>query len=149
MGKVFINNGDLLQAKESYIIHQVNCIGVMGKGVALQIRNAFPDVYRRYQNYCEEHRIRDLLGRVLLIPTDEGKIICNLFGQERYSTERCCTNLSALQRCFQQLDKIIPVSERIVMPYMIGCENGGGDWGEVFPMIKNEFHRHDVVLYRI
>lgn len=44
-------NGDLLEAKETYIAHQVNCYGAMGRGVALQIKNRYPDVYRRYHEY--------------------------------------------------------------------------------------------------
>lgn len=149
MGRIQIVNGDLLKAEETYLVHQVNCCGVMGKGLALQIRNKYPDVYRRYQIYCEEHRIRDLIGRVLLIPTDDGKVICNLFAQERYGNDKRYTDLVALRSCFQKLIKIVPVYEHIAMPYMIGCGNGGGDWQSVYGLIQNEFTKHDVALYKL
>lgn len=148
MRQICIVKGDLLKAKETYIAHQVNCCGVMGKGLALQIRYEYPEVYRRYQNYCEEHRIRDLIGRILLIPTDSGKVICNLFGQEYYGIGRRYTDVSALKRCFQKLSKIVPTYEKIAMPYMIGCDNGGGDWETVYNLIQTEFSNHDIVLYK-
>lgn len=149
MGNVHIVKGDLLKTDATYIAHQVNCCGVMGRGLALQIRREFPDVYRRYQNYCEEHRIRDLLGRILLVPTDHGKVICNLFGQERYGYNKQYTDLNALRRCFQQLGRIVPEYEMIAMPHMLGCGNGGGNWDDVYGLIQTEFPKHEVVLYQL
>lgn len=43
-------NGDLLEAKETYIAHQVNCYGAMGRGVALQIKNRYPDVNAAFKH---------------------------------------------------------------------------------------------------
>ena len=44
MGRIQIVNGDLLKAEETYLVHQVNCCGVMGKGLALQIRNKYANI---------------------------------------------------------------------------------------------------------
>lgn len=149
MSQINIIDSDLLSAKETYIAHQVNCYGKMDRGIAVQIREKYPDVYRRYQNYCEEHCIRDLIGRILLIPTYDGKIICNLFGQEQYGLNRKYTDMKVLGKCFYELDKIVPIKEQIAMPYMIGCGNGGGDWQSVYGLIQNEFTKHDVALYKL
>ena len=141
-------NGDLLEAKETYIAHQVNCYGAMGRGVALQIKNKYPDVYRRYHEYCDEHRAKNLLGRMLLVPTDDGKVICNLFGQERFGYGKQYTNIAAFSKAMNSLAKIVPQSEPIAMPYMIGCGNGGTDWSIVYPIIQDIFKKHIVVLYK-
>lgn len=148
MSQINIVDGDLLSAKETYIAHQVNCYGKMGRGVAAQIMDKYPDVYRRYQNYCEEHCIRDLIGRILLISTYDGKIICNLFGQEQYGLNRQHTDMKAISKCFYELDKIVPHNERIAMPYMIGCGNGGGRWETIYELIQSNFKKHDVALYK-
>lgn len=142
-------NGDLLAAKETYIAHQVNCYGVMGKGVALQIKNRYPDVFRRYRDYCNNHIVRNLIGRILLIPTDDRKIICNLFGQENFGYSKQFTNIAALSKAFESLEHIVPLHETIAMPYMIGCGNGGADWGIVYPVIRDIFKKHDIVLYKM
>lgn len=144
-----ILHGDLLKAKETYIAHQVNSYGKMGRGVALQIRNKYPDVFRRYEQYCSEHRSRELPGKVLLIPTDDGKVICNLFGQENYGYGKQFTDYAALSKAFTSLARIVPLDEHIAMPYMLGCGNGGGDWSIVSGLIEDVFKEHSVVLYRV
>lgn len=141
-------NGDLLDAKETYIVHQVNCYGMMGKGVALQIKNRYPDIFRRYQDYCNEHKVKNLIGRLLLIPTDDGKVICNLFGQERFGYGKQYTDIAALSKAMNSLAKIVPTNEPIAMPYMIGCGNGGADWNIVHQLIQDIFKKHTVVLYK-
>lgn len=141
-------NGDLLDAKETYIAHQVNCYGVMGRGIALQIKNKYPDVFRRYQDYCNEHKVKNLIGRLLFIPTDDGKVICNLFGQERFDSSRQYTDIAALSKAMTSLAKIVPESEHIAMPYQIGCGNGGTNWKIVHSIIQDIFKNHTVVLYK-
>ena len=141
-------NGDLLEAKETYIAHQVNCYGAMGRGVALQIKNKYPDVYRRYHEYCDEHRAKNLIGRMLIIPTDDGKVICNLFGQERFGYGKQYTDIAALSKALTSLAKIVPYNEPIAMPYMIGCGLGGASWDIVYPVIRDIFAKHTVILYR-
>lgn len=50
-----IVNGDVFKCKEDLIIHQVNCKGVMGGGIALEIRKRFPQVYNRYKEECNKY----------------------------------------------------------------------------------------------
>lgn len=142
-------HGDLLNAKEAYIAHQVNCYGVMGRGVSLQIKNKYPDVFRRYAAYCSEHRVKNLIGRVLLIPTDDGKIICNLFGQQEFEfSNRKYTDYAALSKAMKSLEKIVPVGDKIAMPYMLGCGNSGGSWDIISKLIEDIFKKHNVVIYK-
>jgi len=140
---------DLLNAKETYIVQQVNCIGVMGGGLALQIRQKYPSVYRRYREYCEATKARKLLGKVLLVPTDDGKVICNVFGQLTIGTERQQTDYAALSRAFTSLDRIIPKNESVAIPYMIGSGLGGGNWNIIKSMISDIFNDRNVILYKI
>lgn len=44
--------GDITKAKENIIGHQVNCKGVMGSGVALDLRNKYPAIFDPYKNNC-------------------------------------------------------------------------------------------------
>ena len=143
-----VMNGDILNAKETYLVHQVNCVGAMGRGLALAIRNKYPDVFRRYQQYCEEHRSRELLGKVLLIPTDDGKVICNVFGQNGYGTSTQQTDYAALSKAFMSLATIVPANETMAIPYGMGCGLGGGNWSIVSNMITEIFKHHSIVFYR-
>jgi O-acetyl-ADP-ribose deacetylase (regulator of RNase III) len=50
-----IINGNILETEENVIVQQVNCMGVMGAGLAKQIREKYPKVYSEYLNYCNKH----------------------------------------------------------------------------------------------
>lgn len=140
--------GDLMEARETYIVHQVDCYGLVWRGVSLQIKNKYPDVYRRYQEYCEDHFRKDLLGKILLVPTDDGKVICNVFGKERFNAGKIHTDIAALSKALTSLARIVPRNEPIAMPYMFGCEVGNMSWDMVYPVIQDVFNKHKVVLYK-
>ena len=42
--------GDIVQAAAEALVNTVNCVGIMGRGVALQFRNAFPENYQAYKS---------------------------------------------------------------------------------------------------
>ncbi|MBS0236462.1 MAG: macro domain-containing protein [Proteobacteria bacterium] len=63
-----IKQGDILQENAEALVNAVNCVGVMGKGVALQFRNAFPDNYRAYAKACKNNEVQ--LGRMFLFKTN-------------------------------------------------------------------------------
>jgi O-acetyl-ADP-ribose deacetylase (regulator of RNase III) len=48
--------GNLLEAPAEALVNTVNTVGVMGKGVALQFRQAYPEMYRAYQKACDTRR---------------------------------------------------------------------------------------------
>src|SRR5207237_3794364 len=50
--------GDLLQADVDALVNAVNCVGVMGRGIALQFKTAYPDNYEFYRAACERKQLR-------------------------------------------------------------------------------------------
>ena len=44
--------GDILQADAEALVNTVNCVGIMGRGVALQFKNAYPENFRAYEAAC-------------------------------------------------------------------------------------------------
>ena len=64
---ITIKKGDVLRSRAMYICHQVNCMGVMGAGIAKQIKAMYPEVYEEYKRVCNEHRRNpaELLGQNL------------------------------------------------------------------------------------
>lgn len=55
--------GDLLkQDKVDIICHQTNCKGVMGAGIAFQIKRTYPEVFKKYKEFCDEYE--NILQRV-------------------------------------------------------------------------------------
>ncbi len=148
-----IVDGDLLNATAEYICHQVNCMGVMGSGVAKQIRTKWPCVYQSYHNavekYSKEHGREELLGKIQFVKvTDKTKVV-NMFGQFSYGRDGAVhTDIEALKKCFYTLKNRVKPGETIAMPYRIGCGLGGGDWGAVVDVLVNIFSDCHLTLYR-
>jgi O-acetyl-ADP-ribose deacetylase (regulator of RNase III) len=129
---------NLLQANVEALVNTVNCVGVMGKGIALQFKQAFPDNYKRYKQACDTGRMR--LGTVLVVPTgrmDNPAYIINFptkyHWKEKSRIENIKSGLDALITEVQQLG-----IKSIAIP-PLGCGNGGLDWSEVKPLIEAAF----------
>ena len=142
--------------------HQANCLGVMGAGIAKQIKGQNPKLFESYKTHCNE--ISDnhlLLGTVQFLPTDNGKqIVANLFGEYSFCESIAPyneggkprhTDYVALKECFHRLHTwmVLHDVEAAGIPYKIGCGLAGGDWdGVVYPMIQKEFgDDEDITLY--
>ena len=51
-----LKNGNILESDANIICHQVNCQGVMGAGLALQIRKRYPSAFEEYRGTCTKSR---------------------------------------------------------------------------------------------
>ena len=77
---VIIINGNLFDTEANYICHQVNCLGKMGSGIAKQIRERYPKVFKSYLEYANP----SMLGTPQFVECDNNKFIVNMFAQEKY-----------------------------------------------------------------
>lgn len=143
-------DGDLLDSGANFICHQVNCQGVMGSGVAKQIKEQFPNVYEQYKTVASS----EMLGHIQPIQINEIQYVCNFFAQDNYGYNgKQYTNLEALRQCFKTLKESLKSSNWedavIAMPWKIGCVRGGADWEVVYQMIEEEFVDFRVELWRL
>ena len=146
-------NGDVLNSDADVILHQVNCKGKMGAGLALQIKNRYPFLYRQYVDFCST--VADssaLLGEALIVPVRDNQSIANLFAQDGYAhygfTTRCLTNYDALRKCMQTVNKRYK-GKRVALLYLLGCGLAGGDWLVVKKIIEEELTECDVEIYSL
>lgn len=147
-----ITYGNLLDTSAKYICHQVNCQGVMGSGVAKQIRNKYPVVFQKYKEVCDKHSDErwKLMGQICGVRIDDNKAVINLFGQYEYGrAAKSYTDLSSLRKACQEVADNVRVGDTIAMPYRIGCGLANGDWGQVLDMLTEVFRDHHLTLYRI
>ncbi len=137
MGKALkVINKDITTVKEGIIGHQVNLQGVMGSGLALQIKNKWPSVFTRYTEWVEQGAS---LGDVLMVPvSDETTFlyVANLAGQDNYGSRGCDTDYDGLKEALIKLGLFSRYhSAQIYLPYKIGSCRGGGDWNIVEDII--------------
>jgi|SRR3954452_2101817 O-acetyl-ADP-ribose deacetylase (regulator of RNase III) len=132
--------GNLLAADVEALINTVNTVGVMGKGIALQFKRAYPANYKAYRAACERGEVH--LGQIFLFDTAVG-------GSRRYivnfPTKQHWKNGSRLDDIRLGLDDLVRVVHEhgissVAIP-ALGCGNGGLDWADVRPMIEAAVER--------
>lgn len=135
---------DIFKSGADVICHQVNCQGVMGSGIAKQVREKYPWVYGTYKEACSSDVPHsDLLGWALCVYINEKQIIANIFAQDKYGYEgKCYTDYNALKDGLENVKEWYP-KKTIAIPYLIGCHRGGGDWNVVHKMIEEVFADSD------
>jgi len=143
-----IIQGDILKAKEDIRAHQTNSVGIMGSGLAKQIKKIYPEAYEDYKKFCLSNT--DVFGRTLISECKDGKYIAHLFGQYSYGTSKRHTNYDMLERALNILFyKSEVMNKNVAIPYNIGCCRGGGDWSVVYQIIERVFGENDVSIYRL
>ena len=143
-----IVNGNILDAKEDVIAHQVNCKKVMGGGLALQIKNKYPEVYSEYLSFFDIYGKQ--LGRCQMVLCKDGKTIANLFGQYDYGTLKQHTNYDYLKISLKSLlFNLKRHNLSVAIPYNMGCGLGGGDWNTVYKIIEEVFEGYNVTIYKL
>ena len=148
---ISIVSGNLLNAKEDIICHQVNCQGVMGAGVAKAIREKWPEVYREYKTYVEDCIWNKLspIGTMQYVQIETGQFVGNMFAQECYGNIGRYTSYDAFYSCLKDISYYTTDGVSVAFPYGIGCGLGGGSWDIIYAMICDVLGDRDVVIYKL
>jgi O-acetyl-ADP-ribose deacetylase (regulator of RNase III) len=146
MANIEYRKGNLLDVQYGVIAHGVNCQGVMGSGVALAVRQKYPQAYEDYRNFCASNILggsASLLGEVQC-STEKNIVVANCFTQNFYGTGKRQVNYEAVAKCFESLNQ---QTDRVNIP-KIGAGLGGGDWKVIEAIINSEF-KGDVVVWEL
>lgn len=132
---ITLTRGNLLEAGTEALVNTVNTEGVMGKGIALQFKRAFPENYLYYRKACERGEVEP--GRMLVFETgwlNPPRYIIN------FPTKRHWRSPSRLEDIEAGLRDLIAEIQRrgirsVAVP-PLGCGNGGLHWAEIRPRIE-------------
>ncbi|MCS5694142.1 macro domain-containing protein [Cyanobium sp. FGCU-6] len=124
-------SGDILEAPAEALVNTVNCVGVMGRGIALQFKTAFPDNFKQYAKACKRQEVQP--GRMFVTTTNllQGPRFIINFPTKRHwrgksRIEDIDSGLHDLARVIQELQ----ISSIAIPP--LGCGLGGLAW----PLVK-------------
>ena len=140
--------GDLLRADVEALVNAVNCVGVMGKGIALQFKLAFPENFEAYRDACRRGDV--VPGRMHVSATGRPgnpRFIVN------FPTKRDWRESSRLEDIEAGLNALVEEIRRlgirsIALP-ALGCGLGGLDWQVVRPRIEAAFAEMPDVSVRL
>lgn len=140
MIKVLI--GDMFDSSAQTLVNTVNCVGVMGKGVALEFKNRFPDMYKDYVKRCEARLVQ--LGEPYLFARLTPPSILNFPTKEHW---RSASQLDAIIRGLQYLESHYQewgITSLAVPP--LGCGHGQLEWLVVGPTLYRYLKRLDLPI---
>ena len=133
-----IEHGDILTANTEALVNTVNCVGVMGRGIALQFRKAFPENFKVYEAACERKEVQP--GKMLVFETGlltGPKYIINFPTKRHWRGKSEMKDIEAGLPAL--IDEIKKRGIRSVAVPPLGCGLGGLDWNQVRPRIVRAF----------
>src|SRR5688572_27442847 len=128
--------GNLLTADVDALVNTVNTEGIMGKGLALQFKKAFPENFASYERACKAGEVET--GRMHVVARlASPRFIIN------FPTKRHWRHPSKLEYIRDGLDDLIEHVKRLDIVSIaippLGCGNGGLDWSVVRPIVLDAF----------
>jgi O-acetyl-ADP-ribose deacetylase (regulator of RNase III) len=130
--------GNLLTADVEALVNTVNTVGVMGKGIALQFKRAYPDMFRAYAKAAKAGEVR--IGEMWVWETDSltgPRYVINFPTKRHWRTP---SRLADVDAGLVDLVKVVrDRSIRSIAVPPLGCGNGGLDWAVVEPRILGAF----------
>lgn len=139
--------GDILESSAQALINTVNTVGVMGKGIALQFKKAYPNNFKAYTEACKKGEIK--IGK-LFVTRDENlnsgeKIIINFPTKTSW---RKPSEYSYIEKGLEDLIRIIHTNkiESIAIP-PLGAGNGGLEWEKVKRLIEQKLSNIHVAAF--
>ncbi len=140
--------GNITSVIHGIIMHQVNCRGVMGAGLARQIRNRWPIVYSDYLDAFRNKQLR--LGEVIYTHIDDGLMVASLCAQDDYGRVEghVFTDYGSLRTCIHKTEEWRKVLKtRAFIPFGMGCGLAGGNWSYVKEIIREEMPKAIIMEY--
>lgn len=126
--------GNILDAKVDALVNTVNCVGIMGRGIALQFKKRYPQNFREYERECKAGKMEP--GKVFTVTVSQTvspRFVIN-FPTKRHWRGK--SQLTDIQTGLADLVREIGAKEvRSVAIPPLGCGLGGLDWNEVKPLI--------------
>lgn len=138
MIKVLI--GNMFESQARTLVNTVNCVGVMGKGVAAEFKKRFPDMFKEYKAKCDAKQV--LPGTPYFFGDFFGQSVVNFPTKSHW-------------RSPSKLDDVVNGLERFTKNYKswgiesvafppLGCGNGGLDWDIVGPLMYQTLSKLDI-----
>jgi len=141
-GKIRVLIGDIFKSKAQTLVNTVNCVGVMGKGLALEFKKHFPDMFKDYTKQCEANKVQ--LGQPYLYKQLTGHWILLFPTKQHWSS---VSNIKDIKEGLDYLAKHYRdwgITSIAVPP--LGCGLGELNWDIVGPTLYRGLLKLDIPI---
>ncbi len=141
--------GNLLEAEAEALVNTVNTVGVMGKGIALQFKKAFPHNFKVYVSACKDKSFRT--GQMLVVEEVAmygNKYIVNFPTKEHWRGKSKYTYIETGLKALHEVIVEKQIKSIAIPP--LGCGNGGLHWPKVKALIEqylDDLQGVEIVVY--
>jgi len=132
--------GDILQSKAQTLINTVNCVGIMGKGIAQEFKNRFPAMFEDYAARCERKEVKP--GVPYLYKTLFPPQIINFPTKDHWKSVSRITDIEHGMQLLLSQYKEWGITSLAIPP--LGCGNGQLEWKAVGPLIYRYASQMDI-----
>lgn len=135
--------GNLLECEAEALVNTVNCVGVMGKGIALQFKQAFPENTKAYERACRANELHP--GKMLVVATGQmtPRYVINFPTKQHWKGKSRIAFIKAGLKALVEEVAARGIASVAIPP--LGCGNGGLDWNDVYPLIEAAFAKNPEV----
>lgn len=145
MTLTIIKNRNIFDSQCQTIVNTVNCVGVMGKGLALEMKKRYPNMFDKYKDYCDKGLID--IGKLWLYKHSDDKWILN------FPTKKHWKNSSEYEYIEEGMKKFVETYQEkgittIAFP-MLGCNNGGLEKDVVIQIMTKYLIKCDNLIVEI
>jgi O-acetyl-ADP-ribose deacetylase (regulator of RNase III)/uncharacterized protein YwgA len=128
--------GDMFQSKAQTLVNTINCVGIMGKGVAQEFKKRFEGMFTDYEQRCLRNEVR--LGEPYLYEADQFTKIVMFPTKNHWRAASRIVDIEAGLNYFREHYKQWGITSIAFPP--LGCGNGGLDWEDVGPLMHSKLH---------
>jgi len=143
-----LRHGNLLEADVEALVNTVNTEGIMGKGVALQFKKAFPEMFEEYRKACKAGEVS--IGKMHVYHRESliwPRYIINFPTKKQWQLS---TRIEYIKKGLDALaEEIVKLKIRSLAIPPLGCGLGGLNWDDVYPLIEETFKQFTDVCFLV
>jgi len=141
--KILLRSGNLFESGAQTIVVTVNCVGVMGKGIALEAKERYPDLFTHYSELCSAGRIRP--GHPVFVPSLLPPCFVLFPTKDHWRSVSRLSDIESGLRFLADWYRDWKVTSIAVPP--LGCGHGGLEWAVVGPALYRGLSALDIPVY--
>ena len=138
-----ICHGDMFESGAEALVNPVNCVGVMGGGLAKVFKNRYPDAYEAYKMACDMELVEP--GAMFHFQRTDGLHLIH------FPTKLHWQNDSELDYIVEGMESLVTTIRQLGIQSIaipaLGCGLGNLEWSEVEPVIRDYLEDEDVHVY--
>ena len=131
---MIIKIGNIFESKATTLVNTVNCVGIMGKGIALDFKKKYPAMYQEYVQLCEQHEVKP--GHPYYYSDLSGASIINFPTKDHWRSPSKLSYILDGLEWFRSNYEELGITSIAFPP--LGCGNGGLSWDIVGPIMYNK-----------